>query len=189
VPRSFVRFGRFATLIAGLAFAACGSGSSSPGDGGGAGTTASGGHAGTGGAAGGGHAGAGGAAGAAGGGGAGASCAAATALACSAVDGSKTLSTLSATDAAAFCDCLATYGGGYGAPLACTCSDGSPGAPGAPTSRAACLAAWLPGGCPITVAQYISCMNLTYANPCDTTALLAAASSPDCAPLTTAACQ
>jgi hypothetical protein len=107
---------------------------------------------------------------------------------CTAISGSAVLSSLSAQQAA-LCDCLAAYGGGYGAPVTCTCSDGSPGALGAPSSQAACVSMPFPATCPITLDQYATCINLTWSNPCDPSAILVAAQSPSCAPLGSAECQ
>lgn len=172
-----------------VAVSACGPGGGLPTDGGGSGASGAAGSKGAGGAAGGqGAVGGGNAAGGSAGSGA-STCPAAATLSCPAVDGSKALGTLSTADEQAFCGCLAAYGGGYGAPVACTCSDGSSGAPQAPPSQSACLGAQLPPSCGATVAQYIACQNLTWAKPCDSTALLAALSDPSCKALLASTCQ
>jgi hypothetical protein len=186
-----VRFG----LCVGLAVAACSSPSAPPPDGG-AGRGAGGLVGGSGGTAGGhGDASAGAtggapATGAGGGGGADLACVATKTLSCPGVDGTKAFNgTLDASDAAAMCDCIAAYAGGYGSAVSCTCPDGTAGAVTAPPSQAACLAQPLPPSCPITVSQYIACVNILWATPCDGTAFVAAYEGPDCAPLATAACQ
>jgi len=109
-------------------------------------------------------------------------CLATKTLACPGVDRTKAFnSTLAASDAAAMCDCIATYAGGGSSP-SCTCLDGSPGAVMAPASQAACLAQPYPPACTITVAQYIACTNLLWAKPCDAAAFVAAYQDPSCAP-------
>jgi hypothetical protein len=173
-----------------LASVAC-SPSSGPATDGAAGTSGGGiggGVAGQSGASGvGGVAGAGGAAGA--GGNPDLACLATKTFSCAGIDGSKMLDGLSTADATTFCGCLAAYTGGYGAPLACTCSDGSPGAVAAPPSQAACVAAPVPAGCNVTLDDYTTCTNLFWAKPCDAAAILAAATNPACAFLNVASCQ
>jgi hypothetical protein len=133
---------------------------------------------------------AGGAGGAAGGGGNGdLACLATKTFACPGIDGSQMLGGLSTADATTFCGCLAAYAGGYGAPLACTCPDGSPGALAAPPSQSACVAAPVPPGCNVTLSDYTTCTNLFWAKPCDGAALLSAATNPACAFLNAASCQ
>jgi hypothetical protein len=183
-------------LCVGLAVAGCSSPSSPAPDGGAArGGGFVGGSGGAGGTSGGAAAGHGGSSatgvgGAGGAGGADLACLATKTLACPGVDGAKAFnSTLAASDAAAMCDCIATYAGGYGSPLSCTCLDGSPGAVMAPASQAACLAQPYPPACSITVAQYIACTNLLWAKPCDAAAFVAVYQDPSCAPLETSACR
>jgi hypothetical protein len=110
------------------------------------------------------------------------------AFSCPAVDGSKLLSSLQAVDHAAFCDCRASYSGGYGGPM-CSCSDGSTSGVSAPSSQAACVSVpAAPSGCPLTVSQYAACVNAMWANPCDNASIAAGLADPNCQIVMSQAC-
>ena len=116
-------------------------------------------------------------------------CPASQTFTCTAIDGAKVLSSLDASETAAFCDCMAASTGGYGSPM-CTCPDGSSGGPGAPTSRADCIASGVvPSSCPLTMIQFSDCANAMWSKPCDASAIAASLQNTNCTTLLSPACQ
>jgi len=110
-------------------------------------------------------------------------------FACPAIDSSRLLNSLDASETGLFCDCMAASAGGYGSPM-CECPDGSSGGPGAPANQADCITGTVvPPSCPLTMSQFSDCANAMWSKPCDLNAIEASLQNANCITLLSTACQ